>query len=171
MSDGIESKTTGLDDLVARMQRLAGTDTFSARLGATSSSGEVKRVRGGEHMETISRTPGENVTILRAQAKEGRDVAFIEPGKATAIWQRGIGEFMRAESDEPLLRAARDLGELAVEETRKHIDRSEGRDGPIAPVTPGTQARKDREVGPGKPPLVRTGQLYRSLVGESRRAK
>ena len=158
--------------------RVTGRDTQLAKLsmkvppliriavGARSTSGTVKRVKTGS--ADVSRTAGENVITLRAQAKAGRTVAFLTPQEtksAADLWRTGF----RAAWNSPqsahgaIMREAAVLGAKLVKWFAEHIERGIGKDGMPA-VSAATAKRKAREVGPGLPPLVRTGQLLRSFI-------
>jgi len=163
-----EHKVHGRDRQLHRLdqlQRVPGT--VGVQVGATSTTGSVRRVKGGQ--ANASRSAGENVMVLRAQAKLGRDVAFLSPQEQTEAAQLWRAAFRRA-WDSPgnaasaVMDEARKLGQLMVRWFRQHLERGEGRKGALRPVTAATQKRKDREVGPGKGPLERTGQLLRSLT-------
>lgn len=171
MADGIESKTEGVDELVRAMERMAGTDTFGVRVGAKATTGQVKRKSG---TSDASRSAGENVLVIRAQAKMGRNVIFLNDDEHRAgqeAWMAGVRQFMETRGDDldAILRGGEAVGEVIIQAIRDHINNSEGKDGTIKPCLPGTQKQKDREVGPGKPPLVRTGQLLDCLIAEARK--
>lgn len=160
-TDKIAGRTRQLEKLGMKVPPL-----IRIAVGARSTSGTVKRAKAGS--ADVSRSAGENVMVLRAQAKAGRTVAFLTPQETKAaadLWRTGF----RAAWDAPqrahgaIMREAEVLGARLVKWFADHIERGVGKDG-MPPVSATTAKRKAREVGPGLPPLVRTGQLLRSFV-------
>ena len=158
-------KITGRDRQLAKLE-MKVPPLIRVAVGARSTSGTVKRAKAGS--ADVSRTAGENVIVLRAQAKAGRTVAFLTPKEtksAADLWRTGF----RAAWNSPqsatgaIMREAEVLGAKLVKWFVEHIERGIGKDG-MPPVSAATAKRKAREVGPGLPPLVRTGQLLRSFV-------
>jgi hypothetical protein len=88
------------------------------------------------------------------------------------MWAKGTSAFLQNQRGTELEGAAQRVSELLVKAYQRHIERSETKRGKMRPVKPGTQKRKDREgIRPGLPPLIRTGQLSRSLTGFVRRRR
>jgi hypothetical protein len=176
-----EFKTEGLDELIARMEKLANVGSATAVVGAKPTTGSVKRKTG---QESDYRSAGQNVVILRSHAKgmtsklgnsvPPRKVNFLtaeERSAGLAIWQEAVNKFLVDGIEAGLDAAAKRVGEFMAEKYRQHIRESQGPDGPLEPVKAATQKQKDREVGPGKPPLERTGQLLRSFIAEGIRGR
>lgn len=156
-------KTSGGRDRQLRklsdLQRIP--PVVSVSVGTTPTTGTVRRVKGSQ---TISRSAGDNVIILRTQAKQGRDLANLtaaEKTKAADMWRVAFRRAWASPSNavQAVRTEAQRLGRLLVEMFRRHV-------GSLRPVSPATQKRKDREAGPGLPPLERTGQLLRSLTSK-----
>lgn len=157
-----------------QLARLAGLQRIppliAVKVGAVATSGDVKRVKGPP--ADASRSAGENVIVLRTQAKQGRDIAFLtdqESKLAADMWREAFRRAWKTGNVQAVLNQATVLGRWMVRMFVEHIERGVGRDG-IKPVTAATQKRKDREVGPGKPPLIRTGQLMRALTSKVERS-
>lgn len=177
--DGPNSKTTGLDRAVARLARLKGLHGLRITIGAKSTTGS--KFTGGKknkRIESVSRTAGDNVIILRTHAKghktkqggkvPARNVGFInemESSKLLAIMHKAINSVVRRRT--PLatfIAAGNKIGQLMIEAYEKHIKQSIGLRGRIKPVADITRKAKERETGKtGLPPLVRSGQLVRSF--------
>jgi len=179
MMDGPTSKTTGLDAAVARLARLKGLHGLRITIGAKPTTGT--RFAGGKkskRVESINRTAGDNVIILRTHAKgrrtkqggkvPARNVAFIndmESSKRIAIRHKAINSVVKRRT--PLatfIAAGNGIGRLMITAYEKHIRQSIGLRGRIRPVAESTRKTKERETGKtGLPPLVRSEQLVRSF--------
>lgn len=136
-------------------------------VGARSTSGSVHRKKGGD--ADVSRSAGDNVMVLRAQAKQGRDIAFLTSTELTAaadLWRAGFRAAWKTPGNATaaIMREAQTLGQFLVMWFQQHIERGIARTGAVRPVTAETAKAKAREVGAGLPPMVRTGQLLRSFV-------
>ena len=158
------TKTTGLGKLEGRLRAIAETpDNFYAHVKMTSSEGVLRRKSRLSHQR---RTAGENITIYRVhKGIRGRDIVALLDRRLAKIkvWWRRAAIRLAARGDRAAFgSAANAVGEAMVAAIKKGVMARE-----IAPVKEQTQKRKDREgLRPGLPPMVRTGQLLRSLVND-----
>lgn len=154
------------------MDRLADADSATASVATKSTSGTVRRVKQG--VVDASRDAGANADAFREQAGEGRDVCFLSDGERNAIgivWRDGVRKFLASGMWSDLASIAQHVSDAIVTTYQRHILGGVTATGSMAPVLPSTQKQKDREVRPGLQPLVRTGQLLRSLVASARKSR
>lgn len=169
MADGWKTKTTGLDKVFRRIEAVKKAPrSIGVRIGVKATSGTVKRKHG---TKDASRTAGENIIAIRANAKKGRRLAALasnEQVRGNELWRRGTRELMRANDPSRLMIAATRVGEHIVKSFESHIEEGRavfrGQSRAMRPVKRGTQKRKDREgIRPGLPPMYRTGQLLEAF--------
>jgi len=152
-----------------RANRIVRFKGVSVRIGARATTGQLYRVKEGGWV-TKSRTAGDNVIALRANAKKGRSIATLSRQQRSLLrydLQRALGRFAHsaAESAEVLLEDILKLGRTIIEAYVHNIKTGANADGQLRPVKPGTQRRKDRETKTtGRPPMWRSGQLMESFV-------
>jgi hypothetical protein len=181
MSVEIKMTNHGLDELVEKMNRLAGTTTIRARVGARPTTGAVWRSRK-KTMQDVSRTAGENVIIVRTHAKgrnatnaeskslPKRKIDFVDDIEVIkTLWKLAINRFMDSEQAADLDSGALQIAKRITDMYQEHLQNSQGDDGKLQPVTEAVRKQKEREVGPGKPVLIRTGQLLMSFLASSKR--
>jgi hypothetical protein len=147
----IESRTTGLSEVLEAVEQVAKTPRISA--GCAADGG---RPDGAQ-----------NVVVARTQAKQGRDPFFID-GSDEAAGDSAVMRMVRAwQSGNPdaAVAAARDLARIMVEAIKRHVAEQRGAEGPFKPLSERYKAIKEHvHKAGGKPILVRTGELLSSLT-------
>ena len=148
----IESKTTGLTELMASLDGMLRTPA---------------RVSSACVAEGARSDGGVNVVVARSQAKQGRNPFFLDPADdaaGNAIVLRMIEAWERRDLDGAMQRS-RELAELMVAAAKRHISEQRGEGGPFAPLSPRYAAIKKYKYKAGdKPILVNTGALLASLT-------
>ena len=157
----------GVDKLKRRMKNMRKAQSIDVNITTKNTRGFVNRKGGSVDM---SRSAKSNREVLARQEREGRRFAYLtksESKKSIKPWRRGVRKFIRrlVGGMRDIIKESDNAGKLIIKFSQMHIDKSVN----IKPVSPGWQKQKDREVGPGKPPLVYTGQLRDSLVYEIKR--
>ena len=147
----IESKTTGLAELMASLDGIQRTPRVSAACTA-----EGSRYDGGV-----------NVVVARSQAKQGRNPFFLdasEDAAGNAIVLRMVEAWERQDLDGAMQRS-RELAELMVAAAKRHIAEQRGEGGAFKPLSPRYAAIKKYKHRAGdKPILVNTGALLESIT-------
>lgn len=105
------------------------------------------------------RTVKQNYSIWN-KLKRDRNPVFSEPADKKRI-KAIIQAHMSDTAD--LMIAANAVGKYMIETIKRHIDRGRSAAGKMKPLSKRTKAIKDKKF-PGRPILIRTGQLIDSLT-------
>ena len=131
---------------------------------------------------TAERSAKENAKILwvnwhgskRLDTRSGRRV--VVPARrpwftSAAEWKRIQKEFQDAlvKDNASLKLAAVRVGDSTSAIYHKHVKEGKNQRGKIAPLSPKYKARKDKEY-PGRPVMVRTGQVLKSIKPKVQKA-
>ncbi len=148
------STTTGLGAVEALQRELARARPIRAAVTCKATGG---------------RSAGENVIILRTQAKQGRNVIFLdrkEFEEGQKIWTGVIDKITHGRARLTALDVgAKKVGDVLVDAIRTHVNEGRRERGRVKPLTRLSKYRKDKETGnPNLPVLVRTGALMESLT-------
>jgi hypothetical protein len=148
-----DQKTTGLGAVESLQRDLARTRTIDVSVTCKASPG---------------RSAGDNVIILRDQAKKGRNVIFLdkkEQEAGTRLWKASIADITSDRATfRPMVRGGTKVGDLMVDSIRTHVQQRRRERGTVKPVTPRVAREKAFETGrKNLPPLYRTGKLMGSL--------
>jgi len=175
------SKVKGRDELIRRMKKRFGTKLISAQIGTRSTSGstsgggviEWTGDDGGKHRDYLAptripgRSAGQNIIILRMQAKRGRNPVHTtkaEDASIQRIWTRYINKFM-AGDDSAIQAGAKRVAQAILSNILEHIKQGKHIRGKMRPLK-GKSASK-KKVGWGdKPVLEASGQVAESLYAD-----
>ena len=160
MYEGFDSKTTGLEEMLARLEKMKNIPDPSAVVTAGRTTGTYRRIH--QPSVTEERSPGENIMIIRSQAKHNHyaicTTSPAEQAHNVAEWRRGLSEFLRTLNPQALLDAAMRVAEYMRDRFRDHVH-------DLPSVKECTQRRKEWEaIRPDAPTMVRTGQVLASLT-------
>lgn len=122
----------------------------------------------GVYPVPVTRSVRDTFAILGINARRGRRVVYLSRVEKLVIMRLWLAARKTAigapASAVRTLRAAMEI--VAKRMTRAlqdHIRKGRGPRGPFTPLKPKSQKQKDSDVGPGKPPMYRTGELLRSM--------
>jgi len=171
---GIDIKTKATRVGAKKAGAGAYTKKFSNKaLGARSAEDRAK-AKAIREAKDLERTAGKNATIWRVQAKAGRNPMFVDDRERKAIARMLLSVFRDEFKSMVRQRKLRlksykgvfgEIGKYAVAAIRRHVYQGRGKDGPLKPNTARTRKMKIRRWGEDKP-LIRTGQLLRSIAWE-----
>lgn len=128
--------------------------------------------------ESISRTAAKNTTILRTQAKEGRNVVFLEKNtknRLLRMFNDALFDILEKNNSLKLNRVVIFAASKLIKTYISHIIKSKGKKGELKPNKRSTIDRKVRDASHGKvdkskekdlTPLRHTGQLEKSFYFE-----
>ena len=169
--DEITTRTTGFGAVLQRANSIKAIRPIRVSIGTQDTSGGVLRRKKGSDKRLPTRSAGLNMIILRKNARVGRKVNFTSVAERREIDKLWVKATEKLVDGKKALDIAARVGQKFIANLRSHIKQRRSETGRVRDVTKATQARKDREGARPSfyglselPPLIRTGQLYRSFI-------
>ena len=179
----IEIKTKGQKKVFDRIRAISKTPLYEIDVfNKPTYSIYHKTIPGTKGSErqtqpvSKSRTTGQNITILRAQAKKGRNVIYMTPQERQPLVQligNAVHAINKKSTQEQLRKATDKIGKAVDKIYENHIKQNKGFRGRLKPNTRETFFRKlySQSRGPVNDslrtkltPLIESGELMRSFT-------
>lgn len=178
-----EVKTKGQKAVLERMDTILKTPYYTIEISNKPTlSIYYKTVPGTKGTErqtqpyTKKRSAGQNTTILRTQAKKGRNVIYLKPAEKKPFDEligNAIHAINKKLSHDQLIKATDKIGKELSKLYASHIKENRGFKGKLKPNTRGTFFRKlhSQSRGPVNDslrtrltPMIESGELMKSFI-------